>query len=332
MPVTTESTVAFNNEFRTWVKNWSGGLSIATVAKSAQMSKSKYYAATQGTALLPRNVLIDVIRALCPTTLDTEDGAAWVLKQTRIWESKWEVVEASTRSDLGRGGAEPMQLLPEAKVASAPPLGADAVSQLDATHALPVLAQITEESIRTIAAAHVYIAKEKTPVGYHEKLPVGVYVDLHSAACNPVYRDQLATFLALRVKSTLHDSADSLVIATPREGNVLVGSRVADLCGLPFLMVRTKKAPRFGFPVEGAYRSGSEAIIVDDLVMGSMTSRTAKLLRKHGLRVQRCFSIFERVDADPRSFLTAERVELDAAFGIDDELLSSLRASTNWAS
>jgi orotate phosphoribosyltransferase len=203
---------------------------------------------------------------------------------------------------------------------------------LDATHALPVLAQITEESIRTIAAAHVYIAKEKTPVGYHEKLPVGVYVDLHSAACNPDHRERLATFLAQRVTSTLHDSAGPLVIATPREGNVLVGSRVADLCGLPFLMVRTKKAPRFGFPVEGSgYRSGSEAVIVDDLVMGSLTSRTAKLLRKHGLRVQRCFSIFERVDADPRSFLTAERVELDAAFAIDDELLSSLRASTNWA-
>lgn len=309
----------FNRDFRSWVRGVTGA-PISALKQHTNRSRSGSYRLTQGGTLMPLPTLQKFIDACAPEHLEASDRAAWLRRATVEWGEKW------TAADESRRQPRDFDALAHAGGAAQPEAG----ERLSARDALSTLERvISDDQVRAIAAQYVYVAAAKTPVGYHEKIPIGVYVDLHTASCDPDLREVLARYLASRIRPRLDARERSdIALATPREGNVLVGSRVAQILGVPFLMVRTKRAPRFGYPIEGTFVSSMEAVIVDDLVMGSLVARTAGLLRRHtGLNVARCFSIFERVDAEPRQFLEEVAIELDSAWKIDDQVLLELRAS-----
>jgi orotate phosphoribosyltransferase len=328
----------FNRLLRDWVKHWAG-VPIGNLVKP--VSRSVIYERTKGDQVMEAGMLKDIVKGVAAElALDEPDTEAWIRQETDNWvRSRMEVLRGRrpTPIEYLASGSSTSKIAtdsPSALPASASEaLGFSAAEAPNvATHlpfadTLAVLDGVGDPLIREIAASNIFIAREKTPVGYHEVVPIGVYLDLHTASCVPDHRETLARFLADRVCAGLGTTRPArTVIATPREGNLLVGSRVAELLGVPFLMVRTKRAPRFGYPIEGRFEPGMQAIVVDDLVMGSLISRTAKLLRRQGLNVTRCFSIFERADADPRTYLDADNVELDSAWRIDDTLLAELAA------
>jgi orotate phosphoribosyltransferase len=330
----------FNQQLRKWVEHWAG-VTIGNL--KIPVGRTVIYERTKGDKVMEAGMLKDVIKGVSTKlALDEPDTEAWVREWTEKWiHSRMLVLDGKAPAPIeGLGGASEIPVATDSPSALSPTVsealeftaaGAGNVAQqLEIADTLSILDSIGNIQIREIAASHIFIAREKTPVGYHEEVPIGVYLDLHTASCVPSNREILAQFLADRVGAKLTPAQQGrTVIATPREGNLLVGSQVAELLGLPFLMVRTKRAPRFGYPIEGRFVQGMQAIIVDDLVMGSLISRTAKLLRRQGLNVSHCFSIFARADADPRAYLDEDKVELDSAWRIDDELLAELAAFAN---
>jgi orotate phosphoribosyltransferase len=135
----------------------------------------------------------------------------------------------------------------------------------------------------------------------------------------------LATF----IKDELGAASARKLIATPREGNLLVGAETARILQAEFLMIRTGVAPRFGYPIEGTFTPGTDAIIVDDLCMeGVFLQRCVRNLRRYGVNVSHCFCLFERLDGDSREVLESMAVELHSKYQIDDDILRRLREGT----
>ena len=188
--------------------------------------------------------------------------------------------------------------------------------------------EVPEDAVRAIAANHVFVGSELTGVGYIHRQPIGVYLDLHTAACVPRHRTVLAKSLADFVDEVVdhRDRMTSFLVASPREGNLLVGSAVAERLSADFLMIRTGRAPRFGYPLEGTFRPGDHVALVDDLCMeGSFLSRCVRILRKYGLTVSHCVCLFERTDGDAREVLEAMSVKFHSRYQIDDDQLLRLK-------
>lgn len=185
---------------------------------------------------------------------------------------------------------------------------------------------VTEDPVRAIASRYVFAESEKKPVGYIRRQPIAVYLDLHTASCIPANRIVLAKSLGDFVRNSIRTDPN-LSIATPREGNLILGSRVAEYLNLNFLMIRTGRAPRFGYPIEGSFRPGSRVVIVDDLCMeGTFLTRCVQYLRKYGINVSDCFCLFERLDGDAREELAKAAVTLHSKYKIDDDELGQLQS------
>lgn len=205
---------------------------------------------------------------------------------------------------------------------SAPPPG----QRLDPREASQALEDIDEDPVRAIAADFIFIEAEKKGVGYIKKQPIGVYLDLHSASCDPRKRSILAASLSTFIRDESRDAGPRKLIATPREGNLLVGAEVARTLQTDYLMIRTVMAPRFGYPIEGSFTPGSTAIMVDDLCMeGIFLQRCVRNMRRYGVNVSDCFCLFERLDGDAREALDSIAVTLHAKYQIDDEMLKLIR-------
>lgn len=194
--------------------------------------------------------------------------------------------------------------------------------------------EVRDDPVRAIAANHVFVGHELTGVGYIDKQPIGVYLDLHTAATVAAQRDVLADALAdfvCDVVGARRDTADFL-IASPREGNLLVGAAVAERLTTRFVMIRTGRAPRFGYPLEGTFQPGDTIVLVDDLCMeGSFLGRCVRTLRKYGLTVSYCVCLFERTDGDAREALTEMNVAFHSRYQIDDEQLMQLKTANDKA-
>ncbi|WP_327430750.1 phosphoribosyltransferase [Streptomyces sp. NBC_01236] len=200
-------------------------------------------------------------------------------------------------------------------------------NQLDPGTARQVLdAEVDEDPVKSIASEFIFVEHEKIGVGYIRKQPICVYLDLHSASCDPFKRGTLATSLATFIKDELGDAGKRSFVASPREGNLLVGAEVAQMLQAEYLMIRTVTSPRFGYPIEGTFTPGTNAIIVDDLCMeGAFLKRCVRNLRRYGVNVSHCFCLFERLDGDSRDVLASIAVELHSKYQIDDEVLRRLR-------
>jgi len=197
---------------------------------------------------------------------------------------------------------------------------------LDPEEASQALEEVDEDPVRAIASDAIFVEHEKKAVGYIKKQPIGVYLDLHSASCDPRKRTTLATSLAAFVRAELGEPGKRNLVATPREGNLLVGAEVAALLRCEYLMIRTVTAPRFGYPIEGSFTPGTTAIMVDDLCMeGAFLQRCVRNMRRYGINVSNCFCLFERLDGDSREALASISVQLHAKYQIDDDMLKLMR-------
>ena len=199
--------------------------------------------------------------------------------------------------------------------------------KLDPKKVFETLSEVSEDPVRRIAANYIFVESEKKAVGYIDKHPISVYVDLHSATCDPAKRTSLARSLAEFAKTSIGTSIQHASIASPHEGNALLGAAVATQLGCNFLMVRTGRAPRFGYPIEGLFVQGSTAIIVDDLCMeAAFLTKCVTSLRRHGLNISHCVCLYERLDGDAREGLAAVSVTLHSKFQIDDKELQQLQS------
>lgn len=197
--------------------------------------------------------------------------------------------------------------------------------KIDPDDAEVALGEIEEDPVRRIASNHIFVESGKKSVGYIDRKPIGVYLDLHTAACDPRQRLILARSLASFIAERIGPWSPDICIASPREGNLLLGAAVAEQLNARFLIIRTGRAPRFGYPIEGTFYPGSSVVLVDDLCMeGVFLRRCAYLLRRYGLNVAHCVCLFERMDGDAREVLATISVTLHSRYEIDDSSLTEL--------
>jgi orotate phosphoribosyltransferase len=188
--------------------------------------------------------------------------------------------------------------------------------------------EVGDDKLRRIAADHVFIQSEKSGVGYINDQLLAVYLDMHSAACDPANRTVLARSLADFATETLGDRLNEASIASPHEGNIIMTARAAEMLGLNFLMIRTCRAPRFGYPIEGVFLPGTTVVLMDDLCMeAAFLTLCTRSLRAYGLNISHCVCLFERLDGDAREGLAEVGVELNSKYQIDDSILKELKQS-----
>jgi len=72
-----DAPAALNRDLRTWVRNWTGQ-GIGQIAKRANISHSRAYAATAESNLVPRDLLRAVVRAAAPPSLNDGQRQAWI--------------------------------------------------------------------------------------------------------------------------------------------------------------------------------------------------------------------------------------------------------------
>lgn len=199
--------------------------------------------------------------------------------------------------------------------------------RLSPTETRKILGGTISDPVLALAAGHVFVESTKKRVGYIDRQDIGVYLDLHSAACDPNKRASLGTALGDFIRQVAaKPGLANVSLASPREGNLLVGSAAAQHLGLNFLMVRTGSAPRFGYPIEGVFLPGTTAILVDDLCMeATFLARCVKLLRRYGLNISQCICLFERLDGNAREGLADVAVEMHSMYQIDDDELARLK-------
>ena len=191
---------------------------------------------------------------------------------------------------------------------------------------LPITSK--EKTPLEIISNNIFIGSKPCPVGYVKKKSIAVYLDLHTASCDRADRKILAEALTTYVSEILASTAKNTIIATPREGNILLGEAVAAQIGIPFVMIRTVKAPRFGYPIEGLFNPSSQVILVEDICMeGAFLQLCVELLRQYGLNVSKCICLFERTDGNARKALSNVGVELYAKYLIDDQILRDVASS-----
>lgn len=108
-----DSVEDFNRELRAWVKNNTGG-SIGAL-KDPRVPKSTIYRHTQGSNLLSRDELKDLVTVCTPKDLRGIERDEWIAAEFRGWYERWRSVEnisrvgLDVREDVDRSDDDPVQ-------------------------------------------------------------------------------------------------------------------------------------------------------------------------------------------------------------------------------
>lgn len=182
-------------------------------------------------------------------------------------------------------------------------------------------------SVIDVASKFVFLSPKGTfNTGLFSKVTASVFLDLFSACTDLNNRSILAESLSNKVKELENQLSITFdCVAVPKEGNVLLGDRVARMLSLPLVVVRSGKAIRFGYPLEGNMSPGWSVILVDDISSDGRFLKTCiTRLRKYGAVVGHCFCVFERTDGNTSELLSDLNVKLHHIRQINDEDLLSL--------
>ena len=165
----------------------------------------------------------------------------------------------------------------------------------------------------------------RVTVGALDQFEISLFLDLFSACTFARYRRSLASVMARHIRSITR-AEKPVLIAVPKEGNVLLADAVARKLRIGLIVVRTLvPAIRFGDPVEGKIAAGSCVIIVDDIASdGELLVRTAGHVRSHGGRVSLCLCMVERMDGNSRERLAVHDVRLYAPIRLNEGTLREL--------
>lgn len=118
-----------------------------------------------------------------------------------------------------------------------------------------------------------------------------IYCDNRKSLGYPEIRSFIKTRLAEKIRQSFPACQMIAGVAT---AGIPQGALVADLLNLPFLYVRSKpKGHGLENLIEGAYRPGETAVVVEDLIStGGSSLKAVKALRDAGVQVLGLASIF----------------------------------------
>jgi orotate phosphoribosyltransferase len=118
-----------------------------------------------------------------------------------------------------------------------------------------------------------------------------IYCDNRLLISSPKYRKQIAKAFASKIKNEFPDCE---IIAGTATAGIPHAAWVADVLDLPMIYIRSK-AKEHGKKsmIEGKFKKGQRAILIEDLISTGKSSVTAAVaMREEGLEVQKVYSIF----------------------------------------
>lgn len=153
-------------------------------------------------------------------------------------------------------------------------------------------------------------------------IEVREYVNLRAACGVRADLKVVVEALCTRIRELLDlDNWDAVVV--PVQGNILLGTAVADELGLQPILVR--ESPIEGRWVESPISQG-RAFLVDDVCgEGVFLIETAERAKKAGFPPSRAFVVIERSEGGARDELHRHPVELTAIMRMGDAELAALR-------
>lgn len=198
-----------------------------------------------------------------------------------------------------------------------------------------LLAAATEVPVETVLAnvlsRYIFISPAgKFDTGIFSKVTSRVFLDLFSAATMQHDCSALAAVLVSHIKKRFgsHDLPFEC-LAVPKEGNVVLGAECARKLNICFIVVRTGKAIKFGYPIEGIVTTGARALLVDDVLSdGGLIKQCALLLRSNGISVNHSVFLVERADCNANSALKSANLDKSSVSVITDKLLLELARSS----
>ena len=179
----------------------------------------------------------------------------------------------------------------------------------------------SEMNFQNIVRRHTFRAEELTEQDGVGLARSSLYIDLHSACTDFGIRHDLANFFwgFIQYLSKKELELQNFTLASPKQGNTILGAAVQDLCHADFLMVRTSpQLPKFGIPIEGEVRVGRPTIIIDDLCMDAhFLLRAVDRIREARGTVDHVVTLLERNDAIGRQKLAEVGVSLHSKYTVN---------------
>lgn len=160
-------------------------------------------------------------------------------------------------------------------------------------------ATITAEKLLQINA--VQLSPDK-PYTWASGWKSPIYCDNRKVLSHPYVRDYIKSELC-NVVFEKYSNAD--VIAGVATAGIAWGAMVADQLKLPFIYVRPKpKEHGMGNQIEGAYKAGQKAVVIEDLIStGKSSLQVVDVLKNEGLEILGMVSIFNyEFDAGRKAF------------------------------
>ena len=146
------------------------------------------------------------------------------------------------------------------------------------------------------------------PFTYGSGLRGPVYCDNRKALSHPAERELIFNAMKKRVADWGNHWDCVVGIAT---GGIPFGFALARELGRPFLYVRSSPK-RYGKRriLEGDWKSGDRAVLVEDLVnQGTALQKASQALRSEGLRPLACFSLVDYQTSNAQKICREEGVE-----------------------
>lgn len=164
-----------------------------------------------------------------------------------------------------------------------------------------------KETAKLLLEAKALAFNVKEPYTFASGIRSPVYMDCRLLISDVMRRGRIIEALSEAVAKT----RPGMVAATASAG-IPWGAWVAERLSLPFIYVRQQvKDHGKGKKIEGEVRSGSKAVVVEDLVStGGSSIATVESLREAGVKVEDCVSIFTYGMADSREAFKKAGVQL----------------------
>lgn len=164
-------------------------------------------------------------------------------------------------------------------------------------------ATVTAEKLLQINAVQLNLQK---PYTWASGWKSPIYCDNRKVLSHPFVRDYVKSELC-NVIFEKFEQAD--LIAGVATAGIAWGAMVADQLKLPFIYVRSKpKEHGLGNQIEGEYKQGQRAVVVEDLIStGKSSLEVVEALRSVGIEVIGIVSIFNyRFEAAKNAFEGAD--------------------------
>ena len=176
--------------------------------------------------------------------------------------------------------------------------------------------------LRRVIMNHLYYSKDRYNAGTFESVNIQFYVDLMEAVLIQNELKILAKNMADFIRKTIR--YDYKIITTPKLGNPILASKVAQILNKPLLLAKPR-GTRKSYIFDGKFSKGDLAILIDDVSSdGRFLADPIEIIRANGIQLKDCIVIVHRKEGSAIERLRNMAVNLHRICELDDGDIAGL--------